>query len=237
MPTAPSRRDPWRAQALLVQPDRLRASSYAAALRIAVDVEVSGDIASARSILRRTRIDGLVLTQRLPDGLGLELAWELRGARTGTAILLHSRDASRDVLTRAAELGVAFALAPAPAVLASFARSLRPGADARVADCAAGWPASPRSRVLPAMSHDDDALESLLAPGVDLTAREREVIELGIRGIHGEAAAATLGITVHGYRRRVARVLSKTGHQTMRDLLAHLVRENREKTRVGEGAR
>lgn len=164
--------------------------------------------------VRTHQPDVLLLDQRLPDGLGTDLLPDLRRASPGTRVLMVTAADTAEVLHRALAGGAAGLVAKSqrPPVLVDAVR--------RAADGEIVLSPTHLRQVLPQAGDTRDR------PGADLTARERQVLDLLADGASAADIAHKLFISAATARNHVQAVLGKLGAHSKLEAVAIALRED-----------
>lgn len=201
---------------LIVDDHEVLASSLRHVLEAEPDLECVGvatSLENARSLLRTTAPDVLLLDHRLPDGDGVAAIRGLRAIRPGLRVVVLTASASESLLVQAIEAGVSGFL--------SKTRSLDE-LTASVRAAAAGEALiSPELlvRLLPRLSSTSGRrLE-------ELTRREQEVLVLLAEGLTNVTIAERLVVSVHTVRNHIANLSTKLGAHSKLEALSIAVRD------------
>jgi DNA-binding NarL/FixJ family response regulator len=201
---------------LVVDDHAVLASSLAHVLDAEDDlrcVGVANSLERARSLLRTTSPDVLLLDHRLPDGDGVSAIGELRALRPGVAVVVLTASAADHVLVQAIEGGASG--------FVSKTRSLGEVTSAVRAAASGEALISPEllARLLPRLSRTGGSRHQ------DLTEREREVLGLLADGLTNAAIAERLFVSVHTVRNHIANLSTKLGAHSKLEALSIAVRE------------
>ena len=201
---------------LVVDDHEVLASSLAHVLDAEPDlhcVGVANSLERARSLLRTTSPDVLLLDHRLPDGDGVAAIGELRSLRPSVAVVVLTASAADHVLVKAIEGGASGFL--------SKTRSLGEVTSAVRAAASGEALISPEllARLLPRLSRTGNSRHQ------DLTEREREVLGLLADGLTNAAIAERLFVSVHTVRNHIANLSTKLGAHSKLEALSIAVRE------------
>jgi DNA-binding NarL/FixJ family response regulator len=201
---------------VIVDDHLLVADSVAASLDASPDVTVvaiAGTCATGLEEVRRHQPDVLLLDQRLPDGLGTDSLPGMHLASPRTRVLLVTGADTDDVLLRAIEGGAAGFIAKgqrAAALLDAVRRAAVGETVLSTADL---------RRLMPQLVHPPTRL------GDDLTAREREVLELLLDGCSTVVLARKLAISHATARNHIQSVISKLGAHSKLEAVSVALRE------------
>lgn len=201
---------------VIVDDHLLVADSVAAALDSYDDmevVEIAGSCATGFAAVQRHRPDVLVLDQRLPDGLGTDVLPAMLSLSPRTKVLLMTAVDNDEVLTRAIEGGAA-GFIPKGDRAASLVRAVRAAANNE-----AVITADTLRRLMPRLAQRGKRL------GDDLTAREREVLQLLIDGKSTAALARALVVSPATARNHVQSIMTKLGAHSRLEAVAIATRE------------
>lgn len=202
---------------VIVDDHLLVADSIAAALDAQEDltvVEVANTCAQGLAAVGRHNPDVLLLDQRLPDGLGTDLLPTLLDRCPAMKVLLVTASDSDDVLTRAIEAGAA-GFIPKGERAANLVRAVRAAADDE-----AVITVETMRRVMGRMGRRGHKA------GDDLTAREREVLQLLIDGKSTAGLAAALVVSQATARNHVQSIMRKLGAHSRLEAVAIATRQN-----------
>lgn len=202
------------------------------------------DATSAQSVLGEYTdgFDAAVVDVGLPDESGFNVVYALRGGALPCSAVVMTGDPDRDVVHTSIMAGVSdFLVKPfkQPVLLASIARAIE---HTRV------WRFRLASHLDRSSLVDWRAFEGYTTPGNEaaaggamtgaldldgtvirlarrgnLTARERETVELLLRGYRNEEIAAALSISGHTVKYHVRNILRKLSLETRTDLFRLLV--------------
>jgi DNA-binding NarL/FixJ family response regulator len=205
-----------RTRLLIVDDHDMFAESLRLALSAEADFDVVGTASSlgeARSLVTTTAPDVVLLDHRLPDGLGVESISELKALRPEANVVVLTAAAEDSMLVTATEAGCAgFILKTSPldelvnAVRAAAAGEIMVSSDLL-------------SRLLNRLHHQHRR------PSDDLTAREREILQLIAEGLTNSAIAARLFISVNTVRNHVQSVLAKLDAHSKLEALSIAIRD------------
>jgi PAS domain S-box-containing protein len=163
----------------------------------------AGSLAQAREMLRD--VDVAVLDLTLPDGFGADLVDELHAASPEAQALALSASLDRTEIARAVDRGAA-AVLPKSTPVDEIVRGVR--------RLHAGETLLPLDEVVALLRfarREQDRQHTDRAALAQLTAREREVLQLLAEGLGSEQIAARLYISPRTQRNHVANILSKLG--------------------------
>ena len=202
---------------LVVEDHQMVAEALAAALAGEPDISVVGVVgsaAAARERVRATAPDVLLLDHHLPDGLGTQLASELRSQRPRLRVVLVTGSGDDEaLLAEAIEAGCAGFVVKHRGLrdLVSAVRAAHAG-DAVIS------PGLLRS-LLARMTHGTGQ-----AP-YGLTNREIEILRRLADGQSNRAIAEELDIAVHTVRNHVQAVIRKIGAHSKLEAVSTALRE------------
>jgi DNA-binding NarL/FixJ family response regulator len=201
---------------LIVDDHDMFADSLRVALSAQPDLTVVGTAATlgqARSMVVSTAPDVVLLDHRLPDGLGVDSIAELKALRPNTKIVVLTAVAEDSMLVTATEAGCAgFILKTSP--LDELVTAVRTAAAGEIMVSS-----ELLARLLNRLHHQHDR------PPHDLTAREREILELIAEGLTNGAIAQRLFISVNTVRNHVQSVLVKLEAHSKLEALSIAIRE------------
>jgi DNA-binding NarL/FixJ family response regulator len=201
---------------LVVDDHQMFADSLAQALRSEPDLLVVGQatsIAQARALVRSAAPDVVLLDHRLPDGDGVGAIADLYRLRSSVKVVVLTASTSDRVLLAAMEAGAAGFIAKTQR-LDDVLAGVRAAA---VGESVVS--AKLLSRLLPRLQRRDGG------GGTQLTAREREILDLLARGLSNAEIADELTISVHTVRNHVANLSAKLGAHSKLEVLAIAVRD------------
>lgn len=201
---------------LIVDDHEMLAVSLAQVLAAEPDltsVGVACTLERARALIPQTAPDVLLLDHRLPDGDGVAAIGELRALRQDMQVVVLTASAADHVLVAAIEAGAA-----------GFVSKTRGVGDvtSAVRAAAAGEAViSPEmlARLLPRLSRTSGQAH------LDLTERERQVLDLLAEGLTNAAIAERLFVSVHTVRNHIANLSMKLGAHSKLEALSIAVRE------------
>jgi DNA-binding NarL/FixJ family response regulator len=217
-PDSPQRSDPTAAsvRVLIVDDHQVLASSLGHVLDSEPDlacVGIASSLEKARSLIRTTSPDVLLLDHRLPDGDGVAAIAQLRSIRPSMQVVVLTASAADHVLVQAIESGASG--------FVSKTRSI--GEVTSAVRAAANGEAliSPEllARLLPRLSRTRSGRLQ------ELTEREREVLDLLADGLTNAAIAERLVVSVHTIRNHIANLSTKLGAHSKLEALSIAVRE------------
>jgi DNA-binding NarL/FixJ family response regulator len=201
---------------LIVDDHDMFADSLRLALSAEPDLVVVGTastLALARAMVVTTRPDVVLLDHRLPDGLGVDSIAELKTLRPDTKIVVLTAAAEDAMLVTATEAGCAgFILKTSP--LDELVAAVRTAAAGEIMVSS-----DLLGRLLNRLHHQ------YVRPAHELTAREREILELIAEGLTNSAIATRLFISVNTVRNHVQNVLSKLDAHSKLEALSVAIRE------------
>jgi DNA-binding NarL/FixJ family response regulator len=155
----------------------------------------------------------VLLDHRLPDGLGVEAIAELKALRPSANVVVLTAAAEDSMLVTATEAGCAgFILKTSP--LDELVNAVRAAAAGEImvsSDLLA--------RLLSRLHHER------ARPSDDLTAREREILQLIAEGLTNSAIASRLFISVNTVRNHVQSVLAKLNAHSKLEALSIAIRD------------
>lgn len=202
---------------LIVDGQQMMATSLALALQREVGIAVPATVnslAAARALVSQDPPDVVLLDQRLPDGSAVEAIIELRRLAPRSRVVLLVASSDDAVLVAATQAGAA-----------GFVATTSP-----VEELVAAVRAAAAGDVLISPVLLPRLLARLQAPtvrgdGQQLTAREREVLELIAEGLSNAAIAARLVLSVNTVRNHVQNLLTKLGAHSKLEALSVAVRD------------
>ena len=203
---------------LLVDDHEVLAASLAQVLDLEPDivsVGVATTLEQARTMIRTTTPDVVLLDHRLPDGDGVQELPSLIALRPEVRVVVLTASAADHVLVSAMQGGAAGFL--------SKTRGLGEVTQAVRAAAAGEAVISPELlvRLLPRLHRAPDRG----ARPQELTEREREVLDLLAQGLTNAAIAERLVVSVHTVRNHVANLSAKLGAHSKLEALSIAVRE------------
>jgi DNA-binding NarL/FixJ family response regulator len=187
----------------VVEDHPLYRDGLVAALRRADDlqlVEALGTVAEARALLRREKVDVLLLDMGLPDGSGLDVLAHLQTHDRQVAVVVLTMSDDRQLVLEALRAGARGYL------LKGAGREEVLDAVRQAAAGGAVFHAGAADVVLAAASGATDP-----ATALGLTRREAHVLRLVAAGLTNQAIAERLGVAPKTVRNQVSTVLSKLG--------------------------
>jgi DNA-binding NarL/FixJ family response regulator len=201
---------------LIVDDHDMFADSLRLALSVEDDMTVVGTaatLAKARAMIVSDAPDVVLLDHRLPDGLGVDSISELKALRPSAKIVVLTAAAEDSMLVTATEAGCAgFILKTSPLdELVAAVRTAAAGEIMVSSDLLA--------RLLNRLHHRDEE------PAHDLTAREREILELIAEGLTNGAIAKRLFISVNTVRNHVQNILAKLDAHSKLEALSVAIRD------------
>lgn len=178
-----------------------------------LSVGVAGTLEKARSMIRSTAPDVLLLDHRLPDGDGVAAIPELLALRPSLRVVVLTASAADHVLVAAIEAGASGFLSKTRS-LAEVTSAVRSAATGEAV-------ISPEmlARLLPRLSRGGGRRHE------ELTEREREVLDLVADGLTNAAIADKLVVSVHTVRNHIANLSAKLGAHSKLEALSIAVRE------------
>ena len=201
-----------RTRVLIVEDHRLFAEALAASLDRMPDLTVVGtatSVTEGRRLVADRNPDVVLMDRQLPDGDGVEAAAAFTTSWPELRIVIVTATDDDTVLLSAIEAGCAGYVTkfrPVPELIQAV-RSARAGevlvSPSVLASLAARMRAGAR-----------------VAPRTDLTAREREVLELLAAGLHTQDIARRLGIRVTTVRNHTQSVLGRLGAHSQLEAVA-----------------
>jgi DNA-binding NarL/FixJ family response regulator len=207
-----------KARVLLVEDHTAVREAIAALFEREEDFEVVGQastLAEARELLHD--VDVAVIDLGLPDGYGGDLIRDLRAASPRAQALVLSATLDRGEIARAIDSGAAGTLDKSVGIdeVVETVRRLRGGETLLAADELADL-LRVAGRRREQERTDRQAIERL-------TPREHEVLQALAQGLHSQAIADRLHITLRTERNHVASILSKLGvHSQLQAVLLAL---------------
>jgi DNA-binding NarL/FixJ family response regulator len=201
---------------LIVDDHEVLASSLAVVLDSEDDIVTAGvahTLEQARSMVRPTQPDVILLDHRMPDGDGVSAIPSLRELRPGVGVVVLTASSADHVLMAAIDAGASGFL--------SKTRSLDEVTAAVRAAAAGESVISPEllARLLPRFQRTKGRGMA------DLTDREREVLALVAEGLSNAAIAERLVVSVHTVRNHIASLSAKLGAHSKLEALSIAVRE------------
>jgi DNA-binding NarL/FixJ family response regulator len=193
------------------------ADSLAAIVGAVEDMAVlatASSCAGGLAAVERYRPDVLLLDQRLPDGLGTDIVAAMLAACPPMKVLVITAGDTDEVLTSAVMAGAAGVI-PKGKSAATLVKAIRAVAN----DEAVITPDALR-RLMPHLAHAGTGI------GSDLTAREREVLQLLVAGKSTSALAAELFVAPATARNHIQSVMNKLGAHSRLEAVAIATREN-----------
>jgi DNA-binding NarL/FixJ family response regulator len=193
---------------------------FAESLRLALSAEEGFDVvgtasslAQARNLVATTAPDVVLLDHRLPDGLGVESISDLKALRPAANIVVLTAAAEDSMLVTATEAGCAgFILKTSPLdELVTAVRAAAAGEITVSSDLLA--------RLLNRLHHQHQR------PSDELTAREREILQLIAEGLTNGAIASRLFISVNTVRNHVQSILAKLDAHSKLEALSIAIRD------------
>lgn len=201
---------------LIVDDHGMFAESLRLALSAEDDLEVVGTaitLAQGRAMVAATQPDVVLLDHRLPDGLGVDSIGELKSLRPAANIVVLTAAAEDSMLVKATEAGCAgFILKTSP--LDELVTAVRAAAAGEITVSS-----ELLARLLNRLHHQYERPES------DLTAREREILQLIAEGLTNGAIAGRLFISVNTVRNHVQSVLTKLHAHSKLEALSIAIRD------------
>jgi DNA-binding NarL/FixJ family response regulator len=205
-----------RTRLLIVDDHDMFADSLRVALSAQPDFEVVGTaatLAQGKNMVATTAPDVVLLDHHLPDGLGVDSIADLRVIRPEAHVVVLTAAAEDSMLVAATEAGCAgFILKTSPLdELVAAVRTAAAGDIMVSSDLL--------SRLLNRLHHQHDR------PSNDLTAREREILQLIAQGLTNGAIASRLFISVNTVRNHVQSILAKLGVHSKLEALSVAIRD------------
>jgi DNA-binding NarL/FixJ family response regulator len=195
--------DRGRGKFLLVEDEAIVVESLTRCLQAYGDTTVARTAADAMTALAApTRWSAFFLDIGLPDGCGLEVLAAARNLHLPTPAVVLTGSHEPANINRAYDLGAQYLMKPIPASrLAAF---LDHALDAhhRTARVVAAW-----------------------AHRCDLSAADRDILLRAAMGEDRSVIAVARGTSPNTIKKQVARMLQKTGHDTLQLAVAALLRE------------
>jgi DNA-binding NarL/FixJ family response regulator len=201
---------------LIIDDHEVLAASLAHVLDAEPDlttVGVASSLARARTLVRTSSPDVLLLDHRLPDGDGVAAIGELRAIRPSVQVVVLTASAADHVLVQAIEAGAAGFLSKTRS-LAEVTAAVRSAAQGEAT-------VSPEllARLLPRLSRTNGGRLQ------ELTEREREVLDLLADGLTNAVIAERLVVSVHTVRNHISNLSTKLGAHSKLEALSIAVRE------------
>ena len=193
---------------------------FAESLRLALSAEpglavvgTASTLAQARNLVATSAPDVVLLDHRLPDGLGVDSIGMIKSLRPGVQVVILTAAAEDSMLVAATEAGCAgFILKTSPLdELVAAVRTAAAGEIMISSDLLA--------RLLNRLHHQYEK------PVAELTAREREILQLISQGLTNGAIASTLFISVNTVRNHVQSLLAKLEAHSKLEALSIAIRE------------
>ena len=207
---------PRRTRLLIVDDHDMFADSLRLALSAEADLDVVGTaatLAQARNMVSTTAPDVVLLDHRLPDGLGVDSIADLKLLRPEANIVVLTAAAEDSMLVAATEAGCAgFILKTSP--LDELVAAVRTAAAGEIMVSS-----DLLGRLLNRLHHQYDR------PASDLTAREREILQLIAEGLTNGAIATRLFISVNTVRNHVQSILAKLDAHSKLEALSVAIRD------------
>ena len=205
-----------RTRLVIVDDHDLFTDSLRLALSAEPDLDVVGTasrLKDARTLVRGMAPDVVLLDHRLPDGLGVDAIRELREMHEGTKVVILTAAAEDTMLVQAAEAGCAgFVLKTSPLdQLVAAVRSAAAGEIMISSDLL--------GRLLHRLRQEPES------QAIDLTARERQILQLIAKGRTNSAIADELVISVNTVRNHVQSLLGKLQAHSKLEALAIAIRD------------
>ncbi len=201
---------------LIVDDHDMFADSLRLALSAEDDMTVVGTastLAKARAMIVSDGPDVVLLDHRLPDGLGVDSIAELKALRPSAKIVVLTAAAEDSMLVTATEAGCAgFILKTSPLDELVAAGRTAPAGEIMVSS-------DLLARLLNRLHHRYEE------PAHDLTAREREILELIAEGLTNGAIAKRLFISVNTVRNHVQNILAKLDAHSKLEALSVAIRD------------
>jgi DNA-binding NarL/FixJ family response regulator len=195
-------RSPRIIRVLLVEDHAMVAEGLAAVLSAEPDVEVIGTaatVAAVTDLLADADPDVVLCDFRLPDGDGAEVTAEVIALRPDARVIMLTAAEAHDVAGRALAAGASGFLSKTEPI-DEVVRAVR-----SVADGNAWFAPSVLAGVVAGMRQPTQR------PGVDLTPRELEVLELLAQGTSTQGMVDALVVSPHTVRNHVRNVMTKLG--------------------------
>lgn len=202
---------------VIVDDHLMVADSLAATLSANDDITVvaiADSCASGLDAVARHLPDVLLLDQRLPDGLGTDNLAAMLAISPTMKVLLVTGGDTDEVLARAIMAGAAGVI-PKGKRAANLVAAVRAVAN----DEAVITPDALR-RLMPRLARGNTG------PGTDLTAREREVLQLLVAGTSTSALAGKLFVAPATARNHIQSIMNKLGAHSRLEAVAIALREN-----------
>ena len=189
---------------LIVEDHEMVATGFSAVLNAEPDMEVVGWARTAGEglgIARELKPDVVLMDYRLPDADGASTAAKLRADLPGIAVLLVTGVETEAAVAAALDAGCAGFVSKGRGV-AELAGAIRAAA--------AGAAVFPTELLASVARHGRDSGVT----GHDLTAREREVLQMLAEGRGTADIAAALVVSMHTVRNHVRNILTKLDART-----------------------
>lgn len=198
---------PARARIMLVEDNPGVQRTLVRAFRAEADIVVYATLREAEAHIDE-EWDGRIVDVGMPDGDGLAFAQRIVARDSDASVVLFTAAEAHQVYEEANRHGIIYAhktddIALLRRVVAMWVRAARRRTGS-----------SPLTRL------------DQLARRVGLAPREHEVVRLAMDGLSRREASAQMGISEGAHKNLVSRLLKKTGHKRMRQLLAELSRED-----------
>jgi DNA-binding NarL/FixJ family response regulator len=205
-----------RVRVLIVDDHEMFATSLRMALSQEADIDVVGtasSLAQAKNLVVTLEPTVVLLDHRLPDGLGVDAISELKRLRSEAKVVVLTAAAEDTMLVNATEAGCAgFLLKTSP--LEELVTAVRTAAAGEMLVST-----ELLARLLSRMRGDRGG------HAADLTAREREILQLIAEGLTNAAIARRLFISVNTVRNHVQSLLAKLGAHSKLEALSVAVRD------------
>jgi len=177
-------------------------------------VGIASSVATAVSETAARKPDVVLMDYELPDGDGVAATATIKAMLPSTQVVLLTSNADEDVLVSAIEAGASGYITkhkPAAEVIAA----VRAAADGEMLVSS-----DMLARLLPRVTQ-----RRATRVGHDLTAREREVLELLVDGTPNNELAERMGISRNTVRNHVQNLLNKLGVHSRLEAVALATRE------------
>jgi DNA-binding NarL/FixJ family response regulator len=207
---------------LIVEDHRVVAEALASLLSAEPDLEVrgiAGTVKEAVASAAHLAPDVVLLDWRLSDGTGGEAATGIQAVLPEAAIVFLSADDSEETMFAALEAGAA-----------GYLSKSTPGdmLVEAVRGAAAGEMLIPPARLAALLSRQRQLAKAELERRRllgELTAREKEILRLMVRGIDNRGIASDLHISYETVRTHIKRILEKLGARTKLEAVVHAIQD------------
>ena len=192
----------------IIEDHQILVDSLVLMLRQEPDLEFLGaaeSLAKGRDLVRRITPDVLLLDISLPDGDGLDLLPEVRRFSPETQVVVLTSYTDETTLMRAIDSGVNGFVSKSGS-LTDLLGTIRQAAEGEII-----MPTSLLMGLILRMPRDKNATYREEKGWERLTLREREILELLVKGESGEAIAGNLHIAPLTVRTHIRNLLAKLG--------------------------